>query len=96
VFPPTFARALDDKQGFMSFAKANPQPTVNWSELLKAGPPIFWRHRWPLYAERFGLPLSRGTMQNRDAQGTGPAKVVHENRVGYLREALVEWLMSSD
>jgi hypothetical protein len=65
---------------------------VDWSYLFNSAPPIIWRHRWDDYARSLGLPYSRGTMQNRDSAQTGPAKVTFGNRVGYTREALVEWL----
>ena len=65
---------------------------VDWSFLLNIAPPIIWRHSWNDYARSLGLPYSRGTMQNRDSAGSGPATVTHGNWIGYTREALVEWL----
>ncbi|MFZ2447381.1 MAG: hypothetical protein WAW37_13570 [Syntrophobacteraceae bacterium] len=76
--------------------KTHPQnPIIDWTFLLEAAPPIIWRHRWDHYAERLGLPYRRATMQNFDYRpGQGPAKIYLGNRVGYTREALVEWLQT--
>ena len=47
-------------------------PDVDWEPVQKQLPPIIWRHKWNDLADRYGLPLRRGTIQNRDSQGRGP------------------------
>lgn len=76
-------------------ASATPSPTIDWSFLLTSAPPVIWRHRWDDYAHTLGLPYARGTMQNLDSKGTGPAKVSHGTWIGYRREDLVTWLNST-
>ncbi|TVQ99284.1 MAG: hypothetical protein EA399_07785 [Desulfovibrionales bacterium] len=51
---------------------ADQYPAIDWSAVADHLPPIIWRHRWNDYADRYGLPLRRGTIQNRDSAGTGP------------------------
>ena len=71
-----------------------PNPVIDWSFLLNSLPLIIFRHRWDEYAERLGLPYARGTLQNFDSVGTGPAKVMFGNRVAYRKEAVIAWLNS--
>ena len=73
---------------------ATSNPTIDWSFLLNSLPPVILRHRWHYYSTAFGIPFARGTLQNFDSKGTGPAKVMFGNRVGYTREAVVVWLNS--
>ena len=73
---------------------ATSNPTIDWSFLLDSLPPIILRHRWQHYVRSLGLPFARGTLQNFDSKGQGPAKVMFGNRVGYTREAVVIWLNS--
>ncbi|MCE5257202.1 MAG: hypothetical protein LLF89_10210 [Spirochaetaceae bacterium] len=69
---------------------------VDWDAVLKDAPPIIWRNRWDHYADRYGLPYTRGTLQNFDYRGMGPERVVHGNRVGYTKEILIKWLQRTD
>ena len=69
-------------------------PTIDWSFLLTSLPPVILRHRWNHYARNLGIPFARGTLQNFDSKGIGPAKMTFGNRVGYSREAVVTWLNS--
>jgi len=66
--------------------------SINWGEILPQETGLFFRHRWPEYAIRFGLPFSRGTLQNLDSEGRGPEAVVVAGKVAYRRESLVEFL----
>ena len=47
-------------------------PDVDWEPVRGQLPPVIWRHKWNDLADRYGLPLRRGTIQNRDSAGTGP------------------------
>lgn len=73
------------------FKTASYQPII---EVLSSElPSILWRHKWPEYQEAYGVPFSRGTLQNRDSQGRGPkAFKATGKRVYYLREDFLEWL----
>jgi len=55
-------------------------------------PVVLWRHRWPEYREKYGLPFARGTMQNRDSEGRGPKAGKVGKRIYYRREDFLEWL----
>ncbi|WP_148208460.1 hypothetical protein [Solidesulfovibrio magneticus] len=66
--------------------------SINWGEILPRETGLFFRHRWPEYATRYGLPFSRGTLQNLDSEGRGPEAVVVAGKVAYHRESLVEFL----
>ena len=66
--------------------------SINWGEILPRETGLFFRHRWPEYATRYGLPFSRGTLQNLDSEGRGPEAVVVAGKVAYRRESLVEFL----
>ncbi len=68
--------------------------SINWEEILPQETGLFFRHRWPEYATRYGLPFSRGTLQNLDSEGRGPEAVVIAGKVAYPREALVRFLDS--
>lgn len=68
--------------------------SLDWANLLPPPMGIFWRHRWKEYTDRYGLPFTRGYMQNLDSRGEGPSYVVQFGRVAYTREALVNWLNS--
>jgi len=68
---------------------------LDWNSVLPEppeGPALYWRHRWPEYQERLGLPLAKGTMQNLDSAGRGPAAVVVAGKVAYQRDDLVAFL----
>ncbi len=49
-------------------------PGVDWEFLNSALPEVVHRSRWNELADRHGLPVRRGTMQNYDSQGRGPAR----------------------
>lgn len=66
----------------------------DWEDALPPTPKVLWRHRWKEYAQLYGLPFSRGHMQNLDSRGEGPSHVVQFGRVAYTRDALVTWLNS--
>lgn len=71
------------------------QPTdFDWAEVLRpeAAPPIFWRHKWAEYKEKFGLPLAKKTLENFDSRGAGPARVEIAGRIAYRRQAVIEFL----
>ena len=70
----------------------NAIPSINWSEILPRETGIFFRHRWTEYATRYGLPFSRGTLQNLDSEGRGPEAVVVAGKVAYKRDSLVKFL----
>lgn len=72
----------------------NTAPSINWGEILPQETGLFFRHRWPEYAARYGLPFTRGTLQNLDSEGRGPEAVVIAGKVAYRREALVRFLDS--
>ena len=50
-------------------------PETDWSEILKDCPEIIWRHRWNDLAATYGLPYSKGHLQNLDSRGEGPGSV---------------------
>lgn len=60
--------------------------------LAKELPLILWRSNWPKYQELFGVPFSRGTMQNRDSQGVGPKSGKMGGKVYYTRQDFIAWL----
>lgn len=66
--------------------------SINWDEILPQETGLFFRHRWPEYATRYGLPFSRGTLQNLNSEGRGPEAVVVAGKVAYRRESLVKFL----
>ena len=66
--------------------------SINWGEILPQETGLFFRHRWTEYATRYGLPFSRGTLQNLDSEGRGPEAVVVAGKVAYQRESLVKFL----
>lgn len=55
-------------------------------------PGILWRYRWNSYCKQFGVPFTRGTMQNRDSAGDGPKAHKLGNRTYYLKEDYIDWL----
>jgi len=57
-------------------------------------PPVLWRHRWREYQEKYGVPFARGTMQNRDSEGSGPPSGKVGKRVYYRKEDYLNWLAS--
>lgn len=61
-----------------------------FKEVEKTLPPVFSRE----YASRvIGGLLSAKTMSNEDSLGKGPAhKVKVGNKIGYTREAFMDWL----
>ena len=64
-------------------------------ETLRSELPAFlWRHKWPEYNDKYGLPLSRGTMANLDCRGTGPKRGLLQCRVFYRRSDYLMWLES--
>lgn len=66
---------------------------LDWDEILPKNVGIFYRNRWSEYAKDYGVPLSRGTMQNLDHNGRGPeGAVVIVGKVAYRRESLVKFL----
>ena len=64
----------------------------DFNSLHSTLPPLIWRSRWDEHRDKCGLPYARGTMENLDSQGRGPAKVMFGKRVAYEREALILWL----
>lgn len=57
-------------------------------------PPMLMRNKWPEYSEKYGLPFTRETMQDRDSAGTGPEYVLIGRHVAYTRESYLTWLRS--
>jgi len=55
-------------------------------------PSVLWRHRWPEYQDKYGIPLARGTMQNRDSEGRGPRAGKMSGRVYYCKKDYLAWL----
>ena len=64
----------------------------NFSILGNKLPDIVWRNQWNLLSEKFGLPYSRGYMQNLDAVGQGPDQLPIKGRVAYSKESVISWL----
>lgn len=60
--------------------------------LAQVLPPILWRHLWPQYQQRFGVPFARGTMQNYDSERRGPRSGKIGNRIYYRKEDYLIWL----
>jgi len=58
----------------------------------KALPDILWRHRWDDYRQRFGVPYTKGTMQNVDSAGLGPTQFKLGNRTYYHKSDYLNWL----
>ena len=50
-------------------------PSTDWNALLEDCPGIIWRHRWNDLADRYGLPYSKGHLQNLDSRGEGPGSL---------------------
>ena len=65
---------------------------VDFSILSEVLPPIVWRARWDVIAEKCGLPFRRSYLQNLDSEKKGPPKITFGNRVGYERGPLINWL----
>ena len=55
-------------------------PEVDWDLIASDLPPVIWRHRWPQLSEKFGLPYSKGHLQNLDSRGIGPSSMVVEQK----------------
>ena len=62
------------------------------SALLETLPSILYRCKWPLYQEKFGLPFTKGTMQNLDSRNEGPKSFKCGGKVFYFREDYLKWL----
>lgn len=62
-----------------------------FANLLTNLPPIIARHDIGKY---LGGLVSKGYLQNLDSEGRGPQRIKIGRKVGYTREALVEWLVS--
>lgn len=62
------------------------------SSLEKVLPALLWRHRWPEYQDKYGMPFARGTMANRDSEGRGPKAGKVGRRTFYRKEDYLEWL----
>lgn len=54
-------------------------------------PPVLWRHKWKKYQAEYGVPYSRGTMQNADCLKAGPRKAIVGGKVCYLKEDYLAW-----
>ena len=65
---------------------------LDWDEILPKEKGVFWRNEWDRDRARYGLPFSRGTMQNLSSEGKGPDEFMLGGKVGYRRESLVAWL----
>ena len=63
----------------------------NLEGLKQSLPPLIARHNIDKY---LGGIVSRGYLQNLDSSGKGPKKTKIGKKVGYLREDLVDWLIS--
>ncbi|MDK0545425.1 hypothetical protein P6O83_15950, partial [Clostridium perfringens] len=50
-------------------------PKVDFSEVEKNLPPLIWRSRWNILADKYGLPFKQKYIQNLDSIGQGPASV---------------------
>lgn len=50
-------------------------PETDWKKVLEDCPEIIWRHRWNNLAERYGLPYTKGHLQNLDSRGEGPGSI---------------------
>ncbi len=68
------------------------QHDVDFSLLGEFLPPIVWRSRWNALADKYGLPYRRGYLQNLDAENKGPKRITFNNRIGYKRDDLIDWL----
>jgi hypothetical protein len=53
----------------------NTFPDVNWDTVEEQLPPVIWRSRWDILAEKLGLPYSRKYIQNLDCMGKGPGNI---------------------
>jgi len=62
------------------------------SSLEEVLPTVLWRHRWPEYQDKYGMPFARGTMANRDSERRGPKAGKVGKRVFYRRDDFLEWL----
>jgi len=60
-------------------------PKIDWAETISNLPPVIWRKRWDVLAEKTGLPYSRKNIQNLDCQGQGPGSI-ETNRKGGSHE----------
>lgn len=59
-------------------------------------PLILWRSKWPAYQEKYGLPYSRGTMQNRDHDGVGPKFSKIGGKVCYAKSDYLDWAFPAE
>jgi len=59
-------------------------------ELKRALPPLLPRPQ----LKKYGWPYSDGYMANLDSVGLGPKRIRCGSRVVYLRDSLIEWLIS--
>jgi hypothetical protein len=50
-------------------------PNVDFSEAEKNLPPLIWRSRWNVLADKYGLPFRQKYIQNLDSMDQGPASV---------------------
>jgi len=61
-------------------------PKIDWTETIKELPPVIWRRRWDVLAEKTGLPYSRKNIQNLDCQGEGPGNIeLNDREVGNVK-----------
>lgn len=54
-------------------------------------PPVLWRCEWKQYQKRYGIPYSRGTMQNLDSRKAGPPKALVGGKICYLKADYLSW-----
>jgi hypothetical protein len=55
-------------------------------------PDILWRHEWPQYREKYGMPFTIGMMANFDSREEGPKNSVLGDKVYYNKADFITWL----
>ena len=60
-------------------------------KLTKAFPPVIARHK---IGDYLGGVFSEKYLANLDSAGKGPRRVKFERKAAYLREDLIDWLIS--
>ena len=48
-------------------------PTGKWNRITRKLPPVVWRKNWDKLAKKYGIPYTRGYIQNLDSKDIGPA-----------------------
>jgi len=99
-FPSSAARPLRMMEGFDAHAKPGKthpaKPNNDWTFLLEAAPPIIWRSRWDTTPSAWGFPIAAQPCRISTTDRGKGRQGISWHRVGYRREALVEWLQNRD